>query len=104
MEKRGRRWLFVRRHRPPADDAIALLLELVAARSRASSRCNANLSKRENEVLHWIGAGKSNREIAAILGLSIGTVGKHVQRIFHKLDVENRTAATSFLQSVRGGG
>ena len=51
------------------------------------------LSTREAEVLEWIARGKSNRDIATILGLSPRTVTKHVEQIFLKLGVENRTAA-----------
>lgn len=51
------------------------------------------LSTREAEVLEWIARGKSNRDIATILGLSPRTVTKHVEQIFQKLGVENRTAA-----------
>ena len=52
-----------------------------------------NLTEREAEVLAWIANGKSNKEIAAILDMSPRTVNKHLDRIFAKLGVENRTAA-----------
>jgi DNA-binding CsgD family transcriptional regulator len=51
------------------------------------------LTPRENEILHWIGEGKRNNEIATILSLSPRTVGKHVEHVFEKLGVETRTAA-----------
>jgi DNA-binding CsgD family transcriptional regulator len=51
------------------------------------------LSPRENEVAGWLGKGKTNPEIAAILGMSARTVEKHVERVLAKLGVENRTAA-----------
>lgn len=51
------------------------------------------LSKRESEVLAWIGQGKTNEEIGHILGCSPRTVQKHLERIYIKLGVENRTAA-----------
>jgi DNA-binding CsgD family transcriptional regulator len=51
------------------------------------------LTPREREVLHWLGEGKSNSEIAAILDLTAGTVKLHVERILAKLGVEHRTAA-----------
>lgn len=53
------------------------------------------LSAREAEVLLWISQGKSNRDIGAILGLSPRTVNKHLEQIFSKLGVENRTAAAA---------
>jgi DNA-binding CsgD family transcriptional regulator len=53
------------------------------------------LTAREAEVLTWIAQGKTNREIAAILGMQTGTVKKHVEHIFEKLGVETRTAAAT---------
>ncbi|SHL57934.1 two component transcriptional regulator, LuxR family [Roseibium suaedae] len=52
-----------------------------------------SLTEREAEVLTWIASGKSNKEIASILDMSPRTVNKHLDRIFAKLGVENRTAA-----------
>ncbi|MCC4273613.1 response regulator transcription factor [Marinomonas communis] len=51
------------------------------------------LTERESHVLHWIANGKTNREIAEILEMSPRTVNKHLEQIFPKLGVENRTAA-----------
>jgi DNA-binding CsgD family transcriptional regulator len=51
------------------------------------------LTQREREVLHWLGGGKTDRDIAAILGISPRTVHKHLQRVYEKLGVETRTAA-----------
>lgn len=52
-----------------------------------------NLTPREAEVLFWISRGKSNHDIAVILGAKTGTICKHVEHIFGKLNVENRTTA-----------
>ena len=51
------------------------------------------LTRREAEVLFWISQGKSNHEIGVILGAKTGTICKHVEHIFSKLNVENRTSA-----------
>lgn len=51
------------------------------------------LTERESEVLSWLANGKTNREIAQILDMSPRTVNKHLEQIFPKLGVENRTAA-----------
>ncbi len=51
------------------------------------------LTPREAEVLFWISEGKSNQDIGVILGAKTGTICKHVEHIFSKLNVENRTAA-----------
>src|SRR5436190_18781258 len=52
------------------------------------------LTARATETLLWIAQGKTNPDIAAILGISESTVKKHVQEIFEKLGVETRGAAT----------
>ena len=54
------------------------------------------LTPREGEVLSWLSKGKTNRDIAQILGLSPRTVDKHLEQIYAKLGVENRTAAVAF--------
>lgn len=54
-----------------------------------------NISLREAEVLMWLTHGKSNKEIAEILDLSPRTVNKHLEQIFEKLGIENRTAAAT---------
>ncbi len=51
------------------------------------------LSKREQEVLRYVAAGCSNREIAEQLVIERATVKKHLEHIFLKLDVHNRTSA-----------
>jgi DNA-binding CsgD family transcriptional regulator len=51
------------------------------------------LTAREREVLQWLAGGKTDRDIAEILGISPRTVHKHLQRIYEKLGVETRTAA-----------
>ncbi len=53
------------------------------------------LTAREGEVLSWLSKGKANRDIAQILGLSPRTVDKHLEQIYAKLGVENRTAAAA---------
>lgn len=53
------------------------------------------LTVRESEVLLWITYGKSNKEIAEILHMSPRTVNKHLEQIFIKLAVENRTSAAT---------
>jgi DNA-binding NarL/FixJ family response regulator len=52
-----------------------------------------HLTAREAEVLNWLAQGKSNRDIGAILSLSPRTVNKHLEQVYLKLQVENRTAA-----------
>ncbi|MFP4282496.1 MAG: helix-turn-helix transcriptional regulator [Opitutales bacterium] len=51
------------------------------------------LTPRESEVLHWLAVGKTNPEIALILGTGVRTVQSQVISVFEKLGVENRLAA-----------
>ena len=51
------------------------------------------ITRREAEVLTWLAAGKTDREIAQIVGANARTVQKHLQHIYEKLGVETRTAA-----------
>jgi two-component system NarL family response regulator len=51
------------------------------------------LSPRESEVLQWVAAGKSNKEIGAQLFIAEGTVKTHVKNLLEKLSVVGRTAA-----------
>ena len=57
-------------------------------------RVELDLTRRELEVLALLARGCSNREISEEFVLSPRTVETHVQRIFMKLDVHNRTSAT----------
>jgi DNA-binding NarL/FixJ family response regulator len=52
------------------------------------------LTPRESEVLLWVAQGKSNGELALILGMAEGTVKKHLEHVFEKLGVESRSAAS----------
>lgn len=85
---RGR--LTVRAYPAPDGAGLYLLLEETAP-VLALERWP--LSTRERDVLHWVAAGKTDREVAQILGISPRTVHKHLQRSYEKLGVETRTAA-----------
>ena len=51
------------------------------------------LTPRASEALLWLAQGKTNSDIASILGVTESTVKKHVQEMFQKLGVETRGAA-----------
>jgi DNA-binding CsgD family transcriptional regulator len=53
------------------------------------------LTRRENEVLYWVAMGKTNEEIAAIVGAKPLTIKKHLEHVYEKLEVPNRTAAAA---------
>jgi DNA-binding NarL/FixJ family response regulator len=62
------------------------------------------LTPRVAETLLWLAQGKTNGEIATILGISESTVKKHVLEIFAALNVETRTAACLLAVEVLSGG
>lgn len=53
------------------------------------------LTPREAEILFWVCQGKSNPEVCTILEMKLFTVKKHLENIYVKLGVENRTAASA---------
>ena len=53
-----------------------------------------NLTPREAEVLLWVAQGKSNSDVATILGMSEKTAKQHLGVCFQKMGVESRNAAT----------
>ncbi len=62
-----------------------------------------SVTTREAEVLLWLAHGKTNREIAEILGMSPRTVNKHLEQIYPKIGASNRTAAASVaIQTILG--
>lgn len=61
--------------------------------SRIGQRMLAPLSPREMEVLKLVAKGLSNKEIAAQLGLVVGTIKIYIANIFSKLGVSDRTQA-----------
>jgi DNA-binding NarL/FixJ family response regulator len=78
-------------------EPIAIAQDAPALASSALVR----LSPREREVLRSLARGKRNKEIAAELGVSIGTVKTHLRHIFRKLTVGDRTAAVLAALEVR---
>jgi DNA-binding CsgD family transcriptional regulator len=88
---------------------VGLTVHFVPDRERASAgyllmRCHRvdigadhlvelPVTGREREVLALVAAGKTNREIAAVLAISARTVQKHLEHVFQKLGVETRMAA-----------
>lgn len=76
------------------DDLITYVLTERGEPPGPASLLALGLTPREAEVLYWIAQGKSNPDIAVILGASVRTVHKHVEHVFEKLGVESRNAAT----------
>jgi len=109
--RRGRRG-DLRHVRALLDEALALYAELgmqpwaVKARGlladprlaavRAAPAYPNGLTEREVEVLRLIAAGKTSREIAVELLLSIRTVGRHITNIYGKIDAHSKAEAATF--------
>lgn len=88
-----------------ARDAAALGMRALAGRiaacgtqaaAAAPARYPAGLSEREAQVLSFVAAGKSNRQIARELFVSPNTVANHVRSILSKTRSTNRTEAAAF--------
>ncbi|MHB8612355.1 MAG: response regulator transcription factor [Candidatus Dormibacteraceae bacterium] len=75
-------------HRAFADFAIG---------RKSTPHASYGLTKRELEVVFELRRGRTNREIALDLGVSIPTVNKHVQQVLKKLHVRNRAQALARL-------
>ena len=80
-----------------------LVLDDIAGSSsnKSSSSPSSVLSKREQEVLQLLSAGKSTKEIAFELTISLKTVGVHRNNIMKKLDLHNIAELTKY--AVREG-
>lgn len=73
-----------------------ILVKFKGANSETNEQTLArllSLTSRESEVLYWLTMGKTNKDISVILNLSPRTVNKHLEQIFQKMGVDNRTSA-----------
>ncbi len=80
------------------EDLHFIVLEEKAPSPNPGALLSLGLTPREAEVLFWIAQGKSNPDIATILGAAVRTVHKHVENIFRKLGCETRAAAAVMAQ------
>ncbi|MEX1664630.1 response regulator [Zhongshania arctica] len=76
-----------------SDEYLLQLIDMERPSDVDRLRSALPMTERESEVLLWIAHGKTNREIGTILSMSPRTANKHLEQIFRKLNVENRTAA-----------
>ena len=79
------------------DEYLLRLTEATSVSDEDLLRETLAITAREAEVLLWIARGKSNRNIAEILNISSRTVDKHLEQIYTKLGVENRTSAAALV-------
>jgi len=78
-------------------------VDFVTGRS-APAEARHGLTKRELDVAAELRRGRTNREIAGRLGVSVTTVNKHVQQVLKKLYVSNRSQAIARLHAESLGG
>jgi DNA-binding NarL/FixJ family response regulator len=72
------------------------LMPLMAAKvDSATAPDPLPLTVRQQEILHLVRLGMANKRISRILGISEGTVRKHLENVFERLDVQSRTAAVA---------
>lgn len=101
LEREGQR-LRIRLLTSPNDKQHLLLLEEPTTQFTPATLVVLGLSQREAEILYWLRQGETNPEMGIILSLSARTVQAHVLRIYQKLGVETRAAATMHVLEVLG--
>jgi DNA-binding CsgD family transcriptional regulator len=86
--------LLIRLISDPIREQYLLLLEEEELKSFSISSLELlGLTQREAEVLFWVAKDKSNAGIAKMLGCCEGTVRKHLEHLYKKLEVQTRTGA-----------
>jgi DNA-binding CsgD family transcriptional regulator len=80
----------------PLMERVQALQQKAAAQPAPTPAYPDRLTEREVEVLRLIAAGKSNREIAQELSISLKMVARHISNIFAKTSVANRTEAAAY--------
>lgn len=66
-------------------------------RVEAKSRTVPVLTARQQELLRRVARGETNRQVARDLGISEGTVRKHLENIYARLDVHSRVEALALV-------
>jgi DNA-binding CsgD family transcriptional regulator len=90
----GTEVLIIRLVLDPIEHPMLLMTENASAVS-VEVLARFGLTPRETEVLYWLVQGKTNGEIALLLGTREGTARKHVERILTHFGTQNRTATVS---------
>ncbi len=77
------------------DKHLVKIVEAKPQRTADYLKQKLPITKRESEVLYWVSFGKTSWEISQILEMSPRTVNKHLEQIYKKLGVDNRTSAAA---------
>lgn len=82
-------------------EVAAKVVPRLLEKENPSPKLHHTLTPRETDILRKIGEGKSNKEIAEELALSVGTVKNHISVLLDKLDLRDRTQLAIF--AIRNG-
>lgn len=81
---------------PIHEDVTAKVIPSLMKREEKSEEIPSDLTERELAITKLVGEGKTNKEIAEELYLSIGTVKNHITTILQKLELRDRTQLAIF--------
>ena len=84
------------------DKHLLRIIQAKTEKTPADLQQSLPITKRESEVLYWVSYGKTSWEIAQILSMSPRTVNKHLEQIYKKLGVDNRTSAAAISLRILG--
>lgn len=90
----------------PRDIAISEVLLLAGAGAETGNDAQeeeAPFTPRQLEIMALVAEGRSNREIAAVLGISARTVERHLTHVFNKLGADRRSAAAAYVAGLKSG-
>lgn len=99
----GERTLRIRIAGTRERNGCVLLLRAEDPRLELATLSYLGLGARSTEVLYWLAKGKTNKEIAVILGIAAETVKAHLKEIYFRLDLEKRATAASMISEVLVG-
>ncbi|MFT5840131.1 MAG: DNA-binding NarL/FixJ family response regulator [Flavobacteriales bacterium] len=85
----------IRYERQQDDKHMLKVVEAKIEKTPLDLQQNLPVTKRESEVLYWVSYGKTNWEASQILSMSPRTANKHLEQIYKKLGVDNRTSAAA---------
>lgn len=100
---------FSERDRAVLDALYPAFMKAIKCNQLVGERLNqlhsaVRFTARENDCLFWLSEGKSNPEIAAILGISARTVDKHCERLYRKLGFSDRASVLRLSSSLKLSG
>lgn len=78
-----------------APNYLLSIVETTEKKTHVFLQENLPITNRESEVLYWVSFGKTSWEISQILDISPRTTNKHLEQIYKKLGVDNKTSAAA---------